>query len=269
MTATAARSGETPAPAAPRRYPLGAELLPDGSVHFRLWAPGRRRVAAVIGDGGREVPLEPEGSGYFSVLVAGLPAGSLYRFRLDDDATLYPDPASRFQPDGPHGPSQVVDPFRFDWTDRGWTGLPLRGQVIYEMHVGTFTPEGTWEAAIAQLPHLAGLGVTVLELMPVAEFPGRFGWGYDGVDLFAPTRLYGTPDGMRCDVDGNLWCGWGMGSPDLDGVMVFAPDGKPIGRIALPDRCANLCFGGAKRNRLFMASSHSLYALYVETRGAA
>lgn len=201
MTAAAAHPAHLPSPDVPRRYPIGVEPLPDGSAHARVWAPKRRAVALVVEPEGRAVTLEAEGNGYFSGLVEDLPAGSRYRFRLDREATLYPDPVSRFQPEGPHGPSQVVDPFGFGWTDHAWTGRPLRGQVIYEMHVGTFTPEGTWEAAVAQLPHLADLGVTVLEVMPVSEFPGRFGWGYDGVNLFAPTRLYGGPDDMRRFVD--------------------------------------------------------------------
>src|SRR6185437_2282452 len=102
----------------------------------------------------------------------------------------FPDPAARFQPEGPHGPSQVVDPGAFLWSDDDWHGVERTGQVIYEMHLGTFTPEGTWEAAARQLPELADLGVTLLELMPANDFAGRFGWGYDGVNLFAPTRLY-------------------------------------------------------------------------------
>src|SRR6202043_2549400 len=116
-----------------------------------------------------------EAGGYFSAIVASARAGSLYQFKLDHDDYLYPDPASRFQPQGPHGPSQVVDPGQFSWTDREWRGVGLADQVIYEMHVGTFTREGTWEAAGRELPALADLGVTVLEVMPVAEFPGRFG----------------------------------------------------------------------------------------------
>ncbi|WP_431860818.1 malto-oligosyltrehalose trehalohydrolase [Azospirillum sp.] len=201
VTAAAAFPARPPSPAAPRRYPVGVEPLPDGSAHARVWAPKRRAVALVVEPEGRAVTLDAEGNGYFSGLVEDMPAGSRYRFRLDRDETLYPDPVSRFQPEGPHGPSQVVDPFRFDWTDHAWKGRPLKGQVVYEMHVGTFTPEGTWEAAIAQLPHLAELGITVLEVMPVSDFAGRFGWGYDGVNLFAPTRLYGGPDDMRRFVD--------------------------------------------------------------------
>jgi len=146
-------------------------------------------------------PLTSEGNGYFSGQIAAARAGTLYRFRLDGDSNMFPDPASRFQPEGVHGPSQVIDPNAFRWTDTAWRGVPRDGQVIYEMHIGTFTPEGTWKAAMDQLSELASLGVTLLEVMPVAEFPGRFGWGYDGVDLFAPTRLYGTPDDFRFFVD--------------------------------------------------------------------
>jgi maltooligosyltrehalose trehalohydrolase len=145
--------------------------------------------------------LEPEGTGYFSGLVAAASAGTLYRYRLDGEAALYPDPASRFQPQGPHGPSRVIDPGAFPWHDQDWRGVPLEGQLLYEMHVGTFTPAGTWEAASEELPALAELGVTVLEMMPIADFVGRFGWGYDGVDLFAPTRLYGTSDDCRRFID--------------------------------------------------------------------
>ncbi len=144
--------------------------------------------------------LEPEGNGYFSGLVEFLSAGSCYSLRLDGGAELYPDPASRSQPDGPHGPSQVVDP-AYAWTDQGWRGLRREGQVLYELHVGTFTRDGTYAAAAEQLPELARLGVTAIELMPLAEFPGRFGWGYDGVDLWAPTRLYGHPDELRRMID--------------------------------------------------------------------
>ena len=196
-----------------RRLPVGAEVARGGGAHFRVWAPRRRKVEVVVesGDGiegpGRgadvaAVELQPEGGGYFSAHAAGAGDGSLYRFRLDgDDSYLYPDPASRFQPRGPHGPSRVVDPARFRWTDDAWPGRALRAQVIYELHVGTFTREGTWAAAARELAELAALGVTVVELMPVADFPGRFGWGYDGVNLFAPTRLYGEPDDLRRFVD--------------------------------------------------------------------
>jgi maltooligosyltrehalose trehalohydrolase len=145
--------------------------------------------------------LQHELDGYFSGTVAAAGVGTRYRYLLDDDPTPYPDPASRFQPEGPHGPSEVVDPADFRWSDRGWQGLKPDGHVLYEMHLGTFTREGTCRAAMELLPDLAELGVTIVELMPVAEFPGRFGWGYDGVNLFAPTRLYGRPDHLRALVD--------------------------------------------------------------------
>lgn len=181
-----------------RRLPLGAEPGAEGT-HFRVWAPLRRRVEAVL-EGGPAFRLEPEAGGYFSGLVEEARPGTLYRFRLDGLGP-FPDPASRFQPEGPHGPSMVVDPGAFAWTDAPWRGVRLQGQVLYELHVGTFTPEGTWEAAAGELPRLAELGVTLVEVMPAADFPGRFGWGYDGVDLFAPTRLYGSPDDFRRFVD--------------------------------------------------------------------
>jgi maltooligosyltrehalose trehalohydrolase len=143
--------------------------------------------------------LQAESGGYFSAHVPGTRVGMLYKFKLSDGS--FPDPASRFQPEGPHGPSQIIDPGQFKWTDHNWRGVHRDGQIIYEMHIGTFTPEGTWAAAMEQLPELAELGITALEVMPVAEFAGTFGWGYDGVDLFAPTRLYGTPDEFRLFVD--------------------------------------------------------------------
>jgi maltooligosyltrehalose trehalohydrolase len=181
-----------------RRLPIGAEVLPSG-VHFRVWAPRRGRVEVVVESEGRQAStdLEAESGGYFSGLAPGAGDGTLYRFRLDGEDYLYPDPVSRFQPQGPHGPSRVVDPAKFRWTDAEWKGAQLKGQVVYETHVGAFTREGTFEAAARELCELASLGVTCVELMPVSEFPGRFGWGYDSVDLFAPTRLYGEPDDLR------------------------------------------------------------------------
>jgi maltooligosyltrehalose trehalohydrolase len=176
-------------------------------VAFRVWAPRRERVqvALLAEDGSRRVieqlPLQAQPGGFFSGVAKSARAGSLYCYLLDDDAQQYPDPASRFQPVGPHGPSQMIDPSAFKWTDDAWTGVRLQGQVIYEMHVGTFTREGTWRSAEQQLEELARLGITVIEVMPIAEFPGRFGWGYDGVNLFAPTRLYGHPDDLRQFVD--------------------------------------------------------------------
>jgi maltooligosyltrehalose trehalohydrolase len=184
---------------ADRRLPVGAERNADG-VSFRVWAPAASRVEVVLesGPGGpASTGLEAEADGYFSTTIPGAGAGTRYRFRLDGAERALPDPASRFQPEGPHGPSEVVDAGAFSWTDEGWGGVSIAGQVLYEIHVGTFTPEGTWLAAARELDALARLGITAIELMPIAEFAGRFGWGYDGVDLFAPSHLYGRPDDVR------------------------------------------------------------------------
>jgi maltooligosyltrehalose trehalohydrolase len=189
-----------PAASPVRRLPIGAEPQPDGCVHFRIWAPACRAVAAEI-EGVGSAALRAETDGYFSLSSNSAQIGMRYRFRLDGGEAALPDPASRFQPHGPHGPSEIVDPAAFTWTDSNWLGVAREQLVIYEMHVGTFTPEGSWRAAEHQLPSLAELGITCIELMPVAEFPGRFGWGYDGVNLFAPTRLYGRPDDFRSFVD--------------------------------------------------------------------
>jgi maltooligosyltrehalose trehalohydrolase len=181
--------------------PVGAEVVAGGGVHFRVWAPRRRRVEVVWGEGAvAELEREADGGGYFSGFAADAVAGDLYRLRLDG-GEAFPDPASRFQPRGPHGPSRVVDAAAWRWCDDSWRGPEPRGQVIYEMHIGTWTEEGTWAAAAARLSELADLGVTMLEVMPVAEFAGRFGWGYDGVDLFAPSHLYGEPDDFRAFVE--------------------------------------------------------------------
>jgi maltooligosyltrehalose trehalohydrolase len=174
--------------------------------------------------------LDAEAGGYFSGFSVKARAGMHYKIRLGSG--LFPDPASRFQPGGPHGASQIVDPSSYAWRDEGWDGGGAAGQVLYEMHIGTFTPEGTWAAAAAQLPELADLGITALEIMPVAEFPGRFGWGYDGVDLYAPTRLYGTPDDFRAFVDCAHALGMGVIldvvynhlGPDGNYLKEFSPD---------------------------------------------
>jgi maltooligosyltrehalose trehalohydrolase len=216
-----------------RRWPVGAEVLPTGGVHFRIWAPTHKHVTLVL-EGGSGSParirMESEGEGYFAVYVPGAKAGTLYRFCLDQADKAYPDPASRYQPQGPHQPSEVIDPRHFTWTDRQWSGLRREGQVIQEIHIGTFTPEGTWAAAAAKLPLLADVGITCVEVMPVAEFPGKFGWGYDGVHLFAPTRLYGRPDDFRAFVDRAHALGIGV---ILDVVYNhLGPDGNYSGLFA-------------------------------------
>lgn len=182
-----------------RRYPIGAEPSRDG-VSFRVWAADRKRVSVVV-EGHPETELERDASGMFSGTVRSARTGDRYRFRLDGESTLYPDPASRFQPEGPHGPSQVIDPSTYRWNDASFRGIEVDRRVVYEMHVGTFTREGTFAAAIEELTRLAALGVTLVEIMPVADFAGEFGWGYDGVNLWAPTRLYGAPDDLRRFVD--------------------------------------------------------------------
>ena len=182
-----------------RRFPIGAEAV-AGGVHFRVWAPLRKTVEVIL-EGSGSFPLEREPDAYFSGFLDVARPGMQYQFRLDRGGRVFPDPASRFQPAGPHGPSQIVDPFAYRWEDVTWRGLQLEGQVIYETHIGTLTPAGTWKAACEILPELAETGVTILELMPIAEFSGTFGWGYDGTALFAPTHLYGTPDEFRAFVD--------------------------------------------------------------------
>lgn len=175
------------------RLDLGAEPV-EGGVRFRVWAPKRSRVEVALDDG-RSFELEPEAGGYYSSIVP-VEKGARYRYRLDGEGA-YPDPCSRFQPEGPHGPSAVVDPAEFVWTDAAWKGAGMPGQVIYELHVGAFTREGTFDAVIEELDELRRLGVTLIELMPVAEFPGRWNWGYDGVGLYAPSHVYGGPDGLK------------------------------------------------------------------------
>ncbi len=210
-----------------RRLPVGAEVQPDGGVHFRVWAPASKAVAVDL-NGIGEFPLSAETHGYWSGLVSAARAGMNYRYKLD--AGAFPDPASRFQPEGPHGASRIIDP-TFTWTDSEWRGVSPEGQVIYEMHVGTFSEEGTWAGAIRHLPRLAELGITLIEIMPVADFPGRYGWGYDGVNLFAPTRLYGEPDDFRRFVDRAHALGLGVSldvvynhlGPDGNYVKEFAP----------------------------------------------
>jgi maltooligosyltrehalose trehalohydrolase len=183
-----------------RRRSVGAEVM-NGGVLFRVWAPEHKTLTVVPENGGREHPLTRERDGYFSGLLPEAKAGFRYRLRIDGGAEAFPDPASRFQPDGPHGPTEVIDASSFAWPNRDWNGPGRHGNVIYELHVGTFTRQGTYAAAIEHLDALRETGITVIELMPVNEFAGTFGWGYDGVDLWAPTHLYGRPDDLRRFVD--------------------------------------------------------------------
>jgi maltooligosyltrehalose trehalohydrolase len=177
---------------------LGARVV-DGGVVFTVWAPRQRAVKVVLDDN-TEHDLERRQDGFFQLRVSGIGAGRRYWFAIAEGRR--PDPVSRFQPDGVFGPSMIVDPAAFTWTDQQWPGAkPPSRQVVYEMHLGTFTSGGTWAAAQERLPDLAALGITTIEVMPISEFAGRFGWGYDGVFLFAPYHHYGTPDEARRFVD--------------------------------------------------------------------
>jgi maltooligosyltrehalose trehalohydrolase len=182
-----------------RRLPVGAEVLPQGWVHFRVWAPKRQRVEVVFDGAGDPLALTAEEDGYFSGVCERCD-GVRYRYRLDGEQVC-PDPASRYQPEGPHGWSQVVDTRAFNWTDHDWRGIEAADVVLYELHIGTFTPQGTFAAAPDKLPALASLGITCIEMMPVSEVAGRWNWGYDGVGLFAPTRNYGTPQDLQRFID--------------------------------------------------------------------
>jgi maltooligosyltrehalose trehalohydrolase len=175
--------------------PFGAERRDDGSVRFRLWAPAARQVELCIA-GGNMIPFGLSDNGWFELATDAARAGSQYYFRIDG-AQQVPDPASRFQPQDVHGPSEVIDPVAFDWRDQAWRGRPWEEAVIYELHVGAFTRSGTFSAVRERLDYLADLGVTALELMPVADCPGRRNWGYDGVFPFAPDSIYGRPEDLK------------------------------------------------------------------------
>ena len=180
-----------------RRWALerGATIDGDGT-RFSVWAPNAKRVDVALDGGKRPVALEQGEGGVFAGRVAGVKAGADYRFRLDGSEPR-PDPVSRWQPEGVHGPSRVVDPGAFRWSDGQWKGIEMADYVIYELHVGTFTAAGTFDSAIERLAELKALGLTAIEIMPVAEFPGRRNWGYDGVSLYAPHSAYGGPEGLR------------------------------------------------------------------------
>ncbi|MGA9867434.1 MAG: malto-oligosyltrehalose trehalohydrolase [Acetobacteraceae bacterium] len=203
---------------------FGATVLPAGRTRFRLWAPARNNVEVVVGDAA-PVPMAPEPDGWFFVELP-CAAGSRYRYRLDD-GTLVPDPASRFQPEDVHGPSEVVDPRAYGWRHGGWAGRPWHEVVLYEAHVGCM---GGFDGVARALPALKALGVTAVELMPIADFPGRHNWGYDGVLPFAPDSAYGSPDDLKALVDAAHGLGMMM---FLDVVYNhFGPDGNYLGLCA-------------------------------------
>ncbi len=205
--------------------PFGAAIGADGTVRFRLWAPAHELVLVEIDDGARRFAMQPCGDGWHELTTGAAGAGTPYRFILPDGLKV-PDPASRHQVDDVHGASAVVDPAAYAWHDGGWAGRPWQEAVVYELHIGTFTPEGTFRAAIDRLGHLVDLGVTAIEIMPVGAFPGQRNWGYDGVLPYAPANAYGHPDDLRALVD----------AAHAAGLMVlldvvynhFGPDGAYI-----------------------------------------
>ena len=173
--------------------------MPDGRVRFRLWAPAAHQVELMLhheAGEARALKMGARPGGWFELVSGEARAGSRYRYRIDGK-TQVPDPASRSNPDDIHGPSEVIDPTAFEWEDDAWRGRPWHEAVVYELHVGTFSPEGTFAGATQKLDHLVELGVTVIELMPIADFPGKRGWGYDGVLQFAPESAYGRPEELK------------------------------------------------------------------------
>jgi len=209
---------------------LGATPRADGT-HFRVWAPLAKKVEVVLENREERFSLEPERESYFSGLFPEVVAGDRYKFRLDGGES-FPDPVSRYQPEGPHGPSQIVDPAAYQWSaaEDGRPGVSIDGQVLYEFHVGTFTSEGTYLAAIREFARLRDMGITVLECMPLAEFAGDVGWGYDGVQLFAPFHRYGTPDDLRRMIDAAHQHGLGV---ILDVVYNhLGPDGNYLTKFS-------------------------------------
>jgi maltooligosyltrehalose trehalohydrolase len=200
--------------------PSHGALVDGAATTFRVWAPAADALTLVLGD--RTRSMEPTGDGVFVLEGVDAPPGTRYRFRLDGEGP-FPDPASRFQPEGGHGPSEVVDPTAYEWGDADWSGVAREDLVIYELHVGAFSDAGTFDAVRERLSYLKTLGVTALELMPVHDFPGDRNWGYDPAALFAPARAYGRPDALRRLVDAAHQAGLAV---LLDVVYNhFGPDG--------------------------------------------
>lgn len=183
------------------RMPFGAEFGENG-VRFRLWAPDAESVSLEFERSGtrRDIPLQRDRNGWCEVLVADAGPGTRYQYLINGDLRV-PDPASRYQPDDVHGASEVIDPAKYRWTSTSWRGRPWEEVVLYELHVGTFSPSGTFDGVRERLDYLVELGITAIELMPVADYPGRRNWGYDGVDLFAPDASYGRPEDLKALID--------------------------------------------------------------------
>ncbi|WP_213992413.1 malto-oligosyltrehalose trehalohydrolase [Sodalis sp. dw_96] len=207
----------------------GAEYVAAGAVRFRLWASGQDRATLRLS--GRDTEMSSRGDGWFELLATGVAPRAEYNFVLAD-GTVVPDPASRAQKGDVNGPSLVIDPTRYHWRNTEWHGRPWEETVVYEMHIGTFTPEGTFQAAIGKLPYLAELGITMIELLPLSQFGGSRGWGYDGVLLYAPHSAYGAPEDVKDFVDAAH--GHGL-SVVLDIVLNhFGPEGNYLPFLA-PD----------------------------------
>jgi len=172
-------------------------VLSNHGVRFRTWAPEKTSVSLVVTEEPRTIPMDSERNAYFTIFLDDIEPGTRY-FHLLDGIQLRPDPVSRSQPDGVHGPSQVIDPSEFKWQDQDWSGISAEEVIIYEIHTGTFTHEGTFKSIIPFLDYLKkDLGVSPIELMPVAQFPGERNWGYDGTYLYAPQNSYGGPNGLK------------------------------------------------------------------------
>jgi maltooligosyltrehalose trehalohydrolase len=209
---------------------MGAMPSPAG-VHFRVWAPAASRVEVELSEWEQYVPLRSQGGGVWSLVLPDIVRGTRYRYRLNGEKSR-PDPYSRSQPEGVHGPSEVIDPNAFEWHDAGWRGLSIQGLVIYQCHVGTATPSGTFDSLIGELPRLKKLGVNAIEPLPIIEFPGCRNWGYDGVDVFAPSHVYGGPDALKRFVDAAHQNGLGVIldvvynhlGPDGNYLRDFSPD---------------------------------------------
>ncbi len=183
--------------------PFGAELTEQGQIRFRLWAPDAREVELILYDSptiSRALQLSSVEGGWFELTTSEARVGSHYRYRING-GTQVPDPASRYNPQDVHGPSQVIDPAAYEWSDSAWRAPPWHEAVIYELHIGTFSEAGTFAGVREKLDHLVELGITTIELMPVADFPGTRGWGYDGVLPFAPESGYGTPEELKALID--------------------------------------------------------------------
>ena len=207
---------------------FGAEIIPGG-VRFRLWAPAARSVDLILDRGRVEIPLSADPAGFWETVSSGAGAGTRYRYRIDG-RLLVPDPASRFQPDDVFGESEVIDPSAYAWSDAAWRGRPWTEAVLYELHVGCFTPQGTFDAARERLDDLAATGITAVSLMPLADFPGTRSWGYDGVLPYAPDASYGRPEDLKRFID----------EAHAHGIMVlldvvynhFGPEGNWLGQYA-------------------------------------